>query len=271
MVGVWVVVGVLSTLWIAHEVPGADVRVVLLSLTAGQAVAGSSAAATILLGLWIQRLRNRPFASSGHRMVAILTGGSLTALGLVMTAIGWVPALVVLGALGVALAVVGWKLRPTTAAVVGVLVACIVLVEVPRELGWLGYEVTQSTWSTSTNQDFSHSCADAPFPSRAAIASKLTGNVGALVESDEPGGARLTVSGDAGLNWVTCLLPLVKPVAIRTILDVELQAPGCTGHGTYVYNASSTIYGFESCLGARRKMAQALRDSLETLLAKVTR
>ncbi len=267
VVGVWAAIGVLSTLWIVHGVSGSGVRLFLLALTAGQAVAGSSAAATILVGLWIQRLRNRPFASSSHRLPAILTGASLTAIALVITAIGWVPELVVLGAFGVALAVVGWKLPPSTGRVVGVLVACIVLVEVPRELGWLGYEVTQSTTSTNTNRDFSHSCTEASLPDHLAIDAKLTGNVGELIASDERGDTRMTVRGAADIHWLTCMLPLVKPVTVHTTLDFEVESPGCSGHGTYVYNSSYVIYGFESCLGARKKMATELRRSLESLPA----
>ncbi|CAN5268009.1 hypothetical protein BH11MYX1_BH11MYX1_12240 [soil metagenome] len=272
VVGVWIAIGVVSALWIVHAAPHVEVLSLLLVLATAEAVAGSSAAASVLVGLWIQRLRGRPFASSSHRLVAVLTGASLAVLALVATAIGWVPALVALGAFGVALAVVGWKLLlPTPAGVVAVLVACIVLVEVPRELGWLGFAVTHSTWSTSTNQQFSQSCRGASLPSRMAIESKLTGNVGSFVESDEPGGARMTVSGDANINWVTCMLPLVKPVALRTTLEFEIEAPGCSGHGSYVYKTSAMIYGLESCRGARKKLARELRGSLVKLAANVGR
>ena len=106
-----------------------------------------------------------------------------------------------------------------------------------------------------------------PRPAAIALVTHLEGNVGKFVDSDVVTNQRVTVevTGTIDAGWLTCFLPLIKPVGFEATLQVRVSSAGCRGDGTFQIRHTASFKGIKSCLSVRTAMAHSLRGTLEEM------
>ncbi len=254
-----------------------DARLTVVLCALWQARGASIAAAIILLGTAGQQLAHRPLSSfdgRAARAVALGVGLGLFVSAAILTTIVVDTSIVVLGLIGAAYAIIGGRRHGSGRWAVGVLVAGVLLFEVPRELGMFNV-----TWDETSSTTDSHRQATTSPCVKGAIRrgtlqpiGSLDGNVGAMVFPDDLRAGSTEVvrfAGSASVSWFRCMLPLVKPVSIDTTFDFDYHSGACSGGGTLALALHSTTTGIQSCHGLRVALARKINDELTKLAASI--
>jgi hypothetical protein len=250
----------------------------------------SSAAALLLAGTAVERLRRRPLALDGSRaprLVVALTGASLLGLGLVFLTVAIAEEIIVLVGLGAGAAVVAardrhapWPARRALALVALALVAF----AAPREAGWFSISNNRAHTDTRRHVETSSRCngtnwngpLNVPALARDLVVwGGLTGNVGERVRFEDrdvgDGTLELQAMGDVDVGWLGCLLPLVKTASFDASLfvsgGVHVSAGGgaafCSVSGTVTLHVETSVHGVASCRDVRQALARQIATELE--------
>jgi hypothetical protein len=260
------------------------------------AVGGAGAAAFVLAGTAIGRVRRRPGAIApggrAERVPRVLARWVSASLGGVWLTLATFNVEVLTQDLALptvvfaAFAGLAWGLPAWTSRVPMLLLAVtFLIVEVPRELGTFSVSWTRSSMDTNRDDHRNTTCNTNNWPDensvRAAtrswrIVGDLGGNVGSLVDkgndSQERAGGELLVivHGDVDIGWARCGVPFYKNVSTHADLTLSYavsDANGgtidCTGDGTLALDIDYAAWGSESCRDVRKAVAQELVKQLE--------
>jgi hypothetical protein len=175
-----------------------------------------------------------------------------------------------------------FRMRPPARHPVILLVMALLLVEVPREAGWLNVSRTSSTTST-TRLPFFVSTPTCKLGELATLSrgwrvvTELTGNVGEHARAADPKSRPdelvITARGEVEGGGLGCYLPLYKAADVEAEVEIHYRVDGksqCAGTRMLRVDIDTTMTGIASCRDMRKQLGRILVRELEKLAAELS-